>query len=345
MLNKLTDVYRKMLDDESRMIFNARLEYALKQDEFKYVKCINGYYKDWIPVNNIGEPGKYDIILCGAGKDGETSRILLNSWGYKVASFADKNKTGKIEGISVFSYEEVCHMFPYGKFIIASRKYGKEILEDLIALGVDYNQIVYSRWGYVSAKRGNQYFDVFFPRENEWFIDAGVFDGDSIERFVEWTGGHYLKTIGFEPMPEAYGKAKSRFENNSKINIYNYAAWDDEECLNFTFDNAGSYQNKGGNIKVSGKPIDMLLDEIASKCGGAEPNIYLKMDIEGSELKALKGARKLISAYHPRMAICVYHKVNDFIEIPEFILDIDRSYEFYMRQYFSNMAETVLYAI
>ena len=158
--------------------------------------------------------------------------------------------------------------------------------------------------------------------------------------------GGYLGAIGFEPMPDAYSKAKCKFENNLKISIYNYAAWDNEECLDFTFDNAGSYQNKGGNIKALGKPIDMLLGEVTSKYEWKDRlNVYLKMDIEGSELRALKGARKFISAYHPRMAISVYHKVNDFIDIPEFVLGIDRNYEFYMRQYFSNMAETVLYAI
>ena len=348
MINRLNEVYRKMLDDESRMIFDARLEYAFRRDELKYVKCLNDYYKDWIPVNNIGEPGEYDMILCGAGRDGEISRSLLNSWGYRITSFADKDKKKKIEGIPVLTYEEAYRKFPFGKYIIASRKYGKEIRNGLIALGVDDNQIVHSKWGYVSAKRGNQYFDVFAPRKNEWFIDAGVFDGDSIVGFVDWTGGYYLGITGFEPMPEAYSKANSKFENNLRINIYNYATWDQEGCLNFTFDDAGSYQNKGGKIKVLGKPIDMFLDEITLNMfggGGEKPNIYLKMDIEGSELRAMKGARKLISTYHPRMAICVYHKVNDFIEIPAFILDIDGNYEFYMRQYFSNMAETVLYAV
>lgn len=69
------------------------------------------------------------------------------------------------------------------------------------------------------------------------------------------------------------------------------------------------------------------------------------MDIEGSELKALEGAKATIMKNHPRLAICIYHKPMDVIEIPFYIQKLVPEYKFYIRHYASNMWETVLYAI
>lgn len=69
------------------------------------------------------------------------------------------------------------------------------------------------------------------------------------------------------------------------------------------------------------------------------------MDIEGAELNALKGAKKTIKDWKPRLAICVYHKPQDIFEIPEYINSIRDDYLFYMRRYEETFCETVLYAV
>ena len=71
---------------------------------------------------------------------------------------------------------------------------------------------------------------------------------------------------------------------------------------------------------------------------------FIKMDVEGSELKALEGAKNTIIRKHPRLAICIYHKAMDVIEIPSYILSLVPEYKFYIRHYNSHMWETVLYA-
>ena len=69
------------------------------------------------------------------------------------------------------------------------------------------------------------------------------------------------------------------------------------------------------------------------------------MDIEGAELEALKGAKETIKRNHPKLAICVYHKPEDIVDIPKFILELDPEYKLYLRHYSDNAGETVLYAI
>lgn len=75
----------------------------------------------------------------------------------------------------------------------------------------------------------------------------------------------------------------------------------------------------------------------------------IKMDIEGSELKALEGAKNSIKNYMPALAICVYHRTEDLITIPQFIKTFEtnqRIYKLFLRKYhiMSNY-ELVLYAI
>jgi Methyltransferase FkbM domain len=55
---------------------------------------------------------------------------------------------------------------------------------------------------------------------------------------------------------------------------------------------------------------------------------FIKMDIEGAELKALQGARHTIAHFQPKLAICLYHQWNDAFTIPQAILDTGVDYRF-----------------
>ena len=76
-----------------------------------------------------------------------------------------------------------------------------------------------------------------------------------------------------------------------------------------------------------------------------EKATFIKMDIEGSEINALKGGANTIKKYRPRLAISVYHKPEDIIEILSYILELCEDYKFYLRAYEYNEAGVVLYAI
>lgn len=50
-----------------------------------------------------------------------------------------------------------------------------------------------------------------------------------------------------------------------------------------------------------------------------EDATFIKMDIEGSEVAALRGTEEILRTQKPQLAICVYHKTSDFWEIPSLI--------------------------
>ena len=98
----------------------------------------------------------------------------------------------------------------------------------------------------------------------------------------------------------------------------------------------GSSTCSEGNDTVYLTSIDSVVKD--------ERVTFIKMDIEGAELKSLMGAKNTITKNKPRLVICVYHKPEDICEIPEYILSLVPEYRFYLRHYCSVGSETVLYA-
>ena len=72
---------------------------------------------------------------------------------------------------------------------------------------------------------------------------------------------------------------------------------------------------------------------------------FIKMDIEGSETEALKGCKKIIEAYKPKLAICIYHKPEDLFEIPIMLKEMCPDYKLSVRQFADSRFETVCYAV
>lgn len=71
---------------------------------------------------------------------------------------------------------------------------------------------------------------------------------------------------------------------------------------------------------------------------------FIKMDIEGAELDALKGAEESIRKFRPKLAISVYHKPEDFWTIPQYIAGMGLGYRFALRHFTIHQEETVLFA-
>lgn len=97
----------------------------------------------------------------------------------------------------------------------------------------------------------------------------------------------------------------------------------------------GSKISDIGNTQIN----CVALDDIVK-----EKTVLIKMDIEGSEIDAINGARRLIKNGSP-LAISVYHKPSDIWMIPKLILSINPRYKFYLRHYSNCIFETVLYGV
>lgn len=72
---------------------------------------------------------------------------------------------------------------------------------------------------------------------------------------------------------------------------------------------------------------------------------FIKMDIEGAEYPALRGAIDIIRRDRPILAISIYHSVEDYYRIPDYLMSKLKDYKYYVRHHALILSETVLYAI
>ncbi|KAB3526636.1 FkbM family methyltransferase [Alkaliphilus serpentinus] len=183
---------------------------------------------------------------------------------------------------------------------------------------------------------GGQYFEDFLPSGiDEVFVDCGGYDGFTtkafINRYPQYKEIYYIEP--FRPFFEASKKTLKDYEN---IKFYNNATYCAKEYINFDVNGSASYISEDGNTKVQA----ITLDEII-----ASEVTFIKMDVEGAEYESLLGAQRVIKEYKPKLAICVYHKQEDFWRIPKLVLSYNPDYKVYLRHYTEGVLETVMYFI
>jgi hypothetical protein len=79
---------------------------------------------------------------------------------------------------------------------------------------------------------------------------------------------------------------------------------------------------------------------MASHCSPS----FIKMDIEGAEPEALRGASRLMQDRVPSIAACLYHDRKHLWEIPLLIKAAQPSYQLFLRRYADECWETLCYA-
>lgn len=188
-----------------------------------------------------------------------------------------------------------------------------------------------------------QYFDSSLPRWKEpiSFIDCGSYTGETICDLYQ----HYSMVytiVAFEPDQENFKQLAARLRNSPsfrarQIFLYPCGVWSETARLSFAANNgtasALSYQ---GTSKVQCMALD---DALPFFC----PTL-IKMDIEGAELQALKGAHGMIEKHRPGLAISVYHTPEHLWEIALLLDSWDLGYRFYLRCYGQASFDTILYA-
>jgi FkbM family methyltransferase len=368
MYQQLKSVFSKLQDELSKEIFLYKLICALSKDykTFDYVipagnnglreytqnflKTITSLY-DFSCENKpvplfkflLGYDGHKKTVIYGSGNTGQETYHGLKDWGINVECFcdSDKNKHGTLCcGIPVISPETLAEKYNNSIIIISvwSEKSFSVIVENLLKYGFKMMQLV------STFSISDQYFcyPFFLPTDNETYLDIGCLDGNSIADYIKFCSGRYKNIIGLEPDTLNF-KTTVNMINDKKfknVNIISKGVWSSTTELHFNNTGNGSSRIvESGDVIV---PVTKIDDVLAGYEGG---NMLIKMDVEGAELEVLKGAKSTLLSNKPRLAICLYHKPEDIIDIPVFLSDLVPEYRFFIRHNnLYNMTETVLFA-
>lgn len=168
------------------------------------------------------------------------------------------------------------------------------------------------------------------PKNEFTLVDVGACTGDSIELIYKNYGEKLKKAYAFEPEEVNFMAMEENLKNigiGEKCKCFCEGLWSEDTILYFsnnTDSNGTGNISSVGNIEVKVQALDNISLDIVGE-------LAIKMDIEGAELEALKGAKNTITKYTPYLAICIYHKMKDILEIPAYINSINPNYKFYLR--------------
>lgn len=222
-------------------------------------------------------------------------------------------------------------------------KYEDSISRKVLDCILNYRISFDSEWlekAYIISGEGKtvEYFDrnIYELSSNEVYVDCGGYVGDTVLVFLKCVLNQYKKIYLFEPSEKEYEQACVNLKHIENIVIERKGVGKEEGLLKFTGGGVSGHVVQEGSKTIRIITLDTAIKEIPT---------LIKMDVEGEEAQALKGAVGLIKQHKPKLAISIYHKAEDLFEIMELIDTWKLDYSYYIRHYNKGISGTVLYCI
>lgn len=222
----------------------------------------------------------------------------------------------------------------FKKYEVIIQELGDALSKEIFARMLIY-RLTYDPVCHINIKtKYRHYFDedIIFLSKNENFVDCGGFNGDTLHDFKKQTNDAFSKYYLFEPDENLIAKAINLNKNDIRCIFVNKGVWDKEDVLLYKSETSMG----NGTIVMNNRSKNIIKIPVTKIDNVVERATFIKMDVEGSELKALQGAKKTICTFHPKLAICVYHKYQDYIELYESITRM-MPYKIYLRAQYDNI--------
>jgi FkbM family methyltransferase len=209
-------------------------------------------------------------------------------------------------------------------------RYAVDTIKDALIYPLVYRQYYFERDGVVVR-----------PEPGDFVIDGGACLGDTSIVFSN-TVGPLGQVYAFDPVQChvdvcAHNFAKATHDN---ITIFPYGVSDRTADLPAV--QLDSY-SPGFRDQENRMPLrridDLVIDKTITRID------FIKLDVEGSEMAALRGALASIHRFRPKLAISIYHEPNDFYRVLDLIDEQRLGYRFFIDHHTIWDEETILYAI
>lgn len=167
-------------------------------------------------------------------------------------------------------------------------------------------------------------------------VDAGAYDGDTLAQAL--TELPLREAWAFEPDPVNYERLAARARGLPIPTVC-------FPCGVSSSTATVAFSSGHGEASAIGGDGDMHIQVV--RLDDCLPNArvdYLKFDVEGHEVEALKGATELVRRNRPILAIAGYHRWDDLWRIPAWIASLGLDYRLSFRIHTHNSFEAVFYA-
>jgi FkbM family methyltransferase len=191
---------------------------------------------------------------------------------------------------------------------------------------------------YYLTRRGVE----ILPCPGDYAVDAGACFGDTALAFADSVTPEG-RVFSFEPLLSHVGIVRHNLAQNPEIGnvaLFPFALGDrnqEGEVASGDVNPGFSVAQESSGVKL--RTLDRMVED------GSIPKVdFVKMDIEGFELAALKGAEQTLRRFRPKLAISIYHNWEDYWTILKYVDGLKLDYRFYLENYTLSDGETILYA-
>lgn len=223
----------------------------------------------------------------------------------------------------------------YSSYVLFEDKLSRESFKAYL------NSKIAEDWKYlipVSKERVSYFCNPFFKiSASETYVDAGAYNGDSIDDFLSVTDS-FCSIFAFEPEKESYEILEKKVNNlnNRDIHIYNYGLFDRDTSLFFSEDKESSSIISRSNKSIIVKKLDDVIK-------GAQVSL-IKINYLHGVSETLFGAQEILKTQKPKLAIMVGFDEYQIIRIPQIIKSINPSYKLSLRFASAMPSRLVLFA-
>ena len=317
-------VYDLLCDDKSKQVFLARK--------------ILTEFGDSEPLRNLFEkPDGFDefidiirnhkYVIYGGGflcskfirifQTFGAERNLVEIWDKK-----GNELRGKFGDIPVRKYPEKRDFSEFDYIVVAvspkkNKKVFDEVLNLLADIGIPSDMILTPYFQLFGLE--TTYFppDIIQFQDDEIFIDGGCFDFYTSANFIRKcssAGKSVKKVYAFEPDEKLAIVSKENSKQYPFAEIVTAGLYSKSTTICFHVSNIerSSFIDENGNQELKVVALDQFIPQ-------NDRVTFVKMDVEGAELEALRGMKNIIQRDMPKLAISIYHKPKDYVEIPMYI--------------------------
>ncbi|APW45625.1 FkbM family methyltransferase [Rhodoferax antarcticus] len=212
----------------------------------------------------------------------------------------------------------------------------RQCFEQLVAFRLGLND-AYAGFTHTDAQYFNELSLPHLKPEGLSYLDGGAYNGDS---FIDLLGHRQVGQAWlFEPDKANFAKLCQTVRWHHLPGLCLPLALAD--CYRLLRFNTGL--GEAGNVHPDGDEgiATVAIDEFLA---GAQLDL-LKLDVEGSEVAALRGAAQTLRDSRPVLAISGYHRPEDLWVIPDVLAELCTDYRLHMRQHTHNSFDLVIYAV